>query len=424
MLSLFSSLILALCLSVTNPAKATGLNVLHYSVHLKPDLPSQSVEGQVVIEFELPLTEQEIVLDAGNLEIEGIEGESVTGYSKQGSKLHIQLSNGRNLKEEITVHYHGSPKRGLLFHPEASQAYTVYFTSDWMVCHDTPEDKATLNLNIVVPEGLDCVASGEHTWTEEGLHHWQQNYESPTYTYGFALGKFQQQDTIYQAVDIHNYAPAYTPAQLQYIFRETPGMLAFFEEKSGVPYDQEDYSQILMGGHYQEMSGFSILMESYGKLVFKDSTETNLISHELAHQWWGNRITCESFQHFWLNEAMATYMSAAYNQHRFGEAKYQADIGAYRRVYEGIKSRGNDKPLVFRSWINPSRDDRNIVYFKGAYFLHVLRQELGDQAFWEGIRHYSQQHFDGTVTSQDFQQAMEAAANRELTALFNEWVYP
>ena len=84
-------------------------------------------------------------------------------------------------------------------------------------------------------------------------------------------------------------------------------MLDFFESKSGIPYPQKSYAQVLIGNHYQEMSGFAVLNHKYGTMVLKDGTETNLISHELAHQWWGNRITCRSWKHMWLNEGMATF---------------------------------------------------------------------------------------------------------------------
>src|SRR5690606_605309 len=114
-----------------------------------------------------------------------------------------------------------------------------------------------------------------------------------------------------------------------------------------------------------EMSGFAMIKRSYGGLVLNDSTETNLITHELAHQWWGNQITCQNWNHFWLNEAFATYLSAAYNEVRFGKEKYQSDIESYYKLYQKIVDKGADKPLVFPDWSNPSGDDRNIVYFKG-----------------------------------------------------------
>jgi len=116
-------------------------------------------------------------------------------------------------------------------------------------------------------------------------------------------------------------------------------------------------------------------------------------------------------------------MSAAYNEHRFGKAKYQADIDSYFGVYKKIKDKGNDKSLVFKNWLNPSQDDRNLVYFKGAYILHLLKLELGDIAFWEGIEYFSLQYFGKSVNTLQFQKAMEVATNKDLQGFFEEWVY-
>lgn len=296
-----------------------------------------------------------------------------------------------------------------------------------MICNDSPGDKALFNLHLLIPIDKSCIASGELVSKDykngKIQYCYQQDYESPSYTYGFVIGNFNKAEEKFNEVSLQNYSQNYSSDELMSIFMETPTMISFFEEKSGVKYYQSTYSQVLIGNHYQEMAGFSILKDSYGNLVLKDSTETNLISHELAHQWWGNRITCKSWNHFWLNEAMATFLSAAYNEFRFGKEKYKSDIGSYYQVYSALKKRGNDKPLVFEDWSNPSRDDRNIVYFKGAYVLHLLREEIGDEEFWKAIRFYSTKYFGKSVESVDFQLAVEESSGIGLDTFFNKWIY-
>ena len=115
-------------------------------------------------------------------------------------------------------------------------------------------------------------------------------------------------------------------------------------------------------------------------------------------------------------------MSAAYNEHRFGRKKYLENIKAYREVYEKVKAKGADKPLVFDGWSNPSQDDRNLVYFKGAYVLHLLREELGEEDFWKGIRAYSLQYYGKPVTTREFHQAMEKATGQGLKEFFAKWI--
>lgn len=422
----FISIVL-LCIATKLLAGGSELDVLSYKVTIEPDIQNKYVQGSVVIKFQLPLNTSLLVLNSGKLQIDSISTKSVHKFTKNGNKLTVELTKKRELIAEITIHYHGNPTRGLLFDQENDQAYTVYFTNDWMVCNDTPSDNAIIDLSILVPKTKDCIANGQLISKEEKsgkvLYQWSQDFESPPYTYGFAIGNFQKFEMTYNEVKINNYAQNITPGELKQIFTETSNMISFFEEKSGIKYTQTSYSQILIGDYYQEMSGFSVLKDTYGGMVLRDSTETNLISHELAHQWWGNRITCKNWNHFWLNEALATYLSAAYNEYRFGKEKYNADINSYFKVYQDIKHRKADKPLVFKDWSNPTRDDRNIVYFKGAYVLHLLRQEIGEKNFWEGLRYYSQKNFDKLVTTLDFQHAFEEIAERDLANFFNKWVY-
>jgi aminopeptidase N len=281
---------------------------------------------------------------------------------------------------------------------------------------------------LLIPNHLIGIASGVLIDTLKRddnmtLYSWSQDYATPAYTYGFTIGAFNKFHDNQNDILLKYYAHNHTPEEMEKIFQYTGDMMSFFEKKSGVPFPQSSYSQILIGNHYQEMSGFAILKNAYGELVLKDSTETNLISHELAHQWWGNRITCKNWNHFWLNEGFATFMSAAYNEHRFGKKKYQEDINAYFSVYHKIKSNGGDKPLVFSDWLNPTKDDRNLVYFKGAYVLHLLRQELGEELFWKGILFYTQKYYGQSVTTKDFQSALEQSSNRELQDFFNTWIY-
>jgi aminopeptidase N len=357
-----------------------------------------------------------------------VEGVAVKSFHQQGQQLFIQFNGSPATEREVHISYHGKPQRGLVFLEAVQQAYTVYFTSEWMVCHDQIDDRASLNIDVIVPEGLSCIASGTLMGKKEAqkgkvMYSWRQEQATPAYTYGFAVGAFHELVEHQGGTDLRYYAAKYSTEELTEIFKSSADMLSFLEEKSGVPYFQTTYTQILMGDHFQEMSGFTVLKENYGKVILQDSTEVNLIAHEMAHQWWGNMITCQHLGHFWLNEGFATYMSAAYNEHRFGREKYMENIHAYHEVYKKIKEKGADRSLVFKNWNHPSADDRSLVYFKGAYVLHLLREEMGDEAFWKGIRYYSRKYYGKSVLSRDLHKAMEDSSSRDLNAFFNKWVY-
>jgi len=134
-------------------------------------------------------------------------------------------------------------------------------------------------------------------------------------------------------------------------------------------------------------------------------------------------VTCYAWTEFWLNEGFATYMAAAYREHRFGRETYLKDVASMKARYEEVRARGNDRPLIFPSWDRPTADDRTVVYQKGAYVLHELREHVGDAAFWAGIRRYTIDHFGTSVTTADLHTAMEQASGMNLRAFFDRWVY-
>jgi aminopeptidase N len=129
-------------------------------------------------------------------------------------------------------------------------------------------------------------------------------------------------------------------------------------------------------------------------------------------------VTCHSFTEFWLNEGFATFMAAAYREHRFGRATYLADIEVMRNRYEQVVSRGNDRSLVFPAWERPTADDRTVVYQKGALVLHQLREHVGEDNFWKAIRLYTRRHFGQSVTTESLRLAFEEASAVDLREFF------
>jgi aminopeptidase N len=147
-----------------------------------------------------------------------------------------------------------------------------------------------------------------------------------------------------------------------------------------------------------------------------------VIVHELAHQWWGNLVTARTWQHFWLNEGITTFMTAAWKEHRFGAAAYRAELDIARARLARARAAGWDRPLAFAGAYPDLRTRRAIQYSKGALFMDHLRTTLGDQAFWAGLKSFTRRHAGGSVTSDDFQRAMEQVAGRDLSAMFKHWV--
>lgn len=410
-------------------------DVLHYDATIEPDIANKTVKGSVVIR--VVSTSNVVEFNCGDLMIDSVTANNAPAqFSVNDHKLRISLvekqGSGKfkdRYLSQIEVKYHGAPRFGIRFFPDRKQVHTIFSTSQWMVCVDDPADKATLTMKLVLPATLTAVANGELFSQRElpdnkRVSEWRQKSSIPTYIFGFAVGPFRVVKLRHSNVELQFFATNYSETEVRRIFRDTPNMLDFFEDRAGVKYADKTYTQVLAaGGVEQEMSSFTALKEAYGKELLANEQDLWLGAHEFAHQWWGNMVTCRDWNHFWLNEGIATFMAAAYLEHRFGRAVYLREIETYRTNYEKVRAAGKDKSLVFPDWLRPTREDRTLVYDKGAYVMHLLREEMGERNFWKGLRSFTRRHFGKSVVTTDFAAAMEEAHGKSLKEFFGKWVY-
>jgi aminopeptidase N len=417
--------------SLAQTGSGSKIDVLHYDITLEPNIAQKTLSGTSVIKFNSNVQGlNSVEFDCGNLIVDSVK-QSGTPRQFAIADHHLKVSIPplkKGQSSELSVAYHGAPKYGIRFFPELSQVYTVFSTSQWTVCVDAPEDKATLKLTLIVPTKLTAVSNGELISTKNvGDKHitvWEQKSAIPTYVFGFSIGPFRTIREKQRGVELQYLVTSFTDEEARRIFHDTPDMLEFFESRAGVRYADKTYSQVLAaGGVEQEMSSFTALNEAYGKGLLANERELWLGAHEFAHQWWGNMVTCRDWNHFWLNEGIATFMAAAYIEHRFGRDAYMREIETYRSNYEKVRAAGKDKSLVFPDWLHPTREDRTLVYDKGAYVMHLLRDEMGEQAFWTGLKMYTRRFFGKSVETSDFKAAMEEANGKSLDKFFDKWVY-
>ncbi|HEY0728119.1 MAG TPA: M1 family aminopeptidase, partial [Pyrinomonadaceae bacterium] len=321
---IFLCLAVILCASVELRA-----DVLHYTATLEPDIANKSIKGSVLIRVR---TASNVVeLNCGDLVIDSVRLEGTElPFSVVDRRLKVSLPSGKP-ERDLEVRFHGAPRYGIRFFPDRQQVYTVFSTSQWMVCVDDPADRATLTMKLILPATLTAVANGELVSQRDlpdnkRVSEWRQKNPIPTYIFGFAVGPFRIVKQRHRNVELQYFVTNYSDAEARRIFRDTPGMLDFFEDRAGVKYADKTYTQVLAaGGVEQEMSSFTALKESYGKQLLDNEQDLWLAAHEFAHQWWGNMVTCRDWNHFWLNEGVANFVTAAYLEHRFGRAAYMRE---------------------------------------------------------------------------------------------------
>lgn len=417
--------------AATAARAGANLDVLHYLARIEPDIAGKTLRGQVSIRLALRSEgAQQLEFDAGDLEIETVsERGRALAFDKAEQRLRVRLPQpGRaGERHEIDVTYRGAPRYGLEFHPERGEVYTVFSTSQWLVCVDAPSERASLDLTLTVPSGLKAVGNGRLV-SKSALggrrdsYRWRQDQPMPSYVYGFAAGRYNEAGGAGENGELRFLSAELQGPQLRKLFADTADMLRFFGRRAGIRY-RGTYSQVLVAKTIgQELDGVALLSEAYGREALEKPEAQGLIAHELAHQWWGNMVTNADWGQFWLNEGFANFMAAAYMEHRFGEAAYRERVDGWKRRVDKLRESGKDHALVYAHWTKPSADDRAVVYQKGAYVLHLLRQELGERAFWRGVRTYTRAYYGHSATSADLRRVMERASGRDLSAFFARWV--
>jgi aminopeptidase N len=331
---------------------------------------------------------------------------------------------GRGRTASLLVEYHGTPRRGLTF--DGDSVYTTYSTCDWMFCaQDRPGDKATLRLELTLPRGLRSIGSGTLSLTPQGAqerHVWRETRPYSSYLFGFAAGRFRTVEGQSGRTRLLHVSAVATPDELARVFTDTGAALRFFQERAGVAFPHRTYAQLLVaGGEAQEAAAFSVLgAETMAPVL--DGDEDWAVPHELAHQWWGNLVTCASWTDFWLNEGITVFMAAAWKEQRWGRAAYERELATARERLAVAAAAGFDVPLDFAGTYPSLRIRRAVQYSKGALFMDRLRRELGEAAFWSALRRYTRENAGRTVTTADFRRAFERSTGRDLSAAFAGWV--
>ncbi len=409
---------------------APAFRPIAYDVRLTPDFATGVVSGVERLRFEslsdgldaVSFTANPLAVNAT---LDGMEGVAI---SVEGNRRVFRLPRRLAKGETATLilSFAGRPQRDAVF--TADEIHTGYFTCEVMICDiDRPGDRAALRLALTLPAGLDAVAPGRlvsRSTNGAGLETWvwQEDRPYPAYLYGFAAGRYMR-TTLAQNPMLSVLSLGETQAHVQTMFAETAAMAAFYEAKAGIKLPEGRYTQVLVATNGdQEDAALAMIETGSVAPLLSDPQADGMIAHELAHQWWGNLVTCADWKELWLNEGMAGFMTAAYREQRWGRAAYDAEMAVARRAWDAAKKAGLDEPLSWSGTYPSLRDKRRIAYGKSMVFLDTLRSALGEDAFWQGVRRYTQANAGRSVTAKNLQNAFETASGRDLSALFNAWV--
>ncbi len=260
---------------------------------------------------------------------------------------------------------------------------------------------------------------------EEGTktYHWKQSKPHASYLIMLAAGVYEIAEDHFRQVPIFSYVYPEHLQDAKRVFGETADMMEYFSRMIRYDYPWEKYAQItiadFMWGGMENTSATTLNDRSvvFDKRAELDRSSRGLIAHELAHQWWGDLITCKDWRHLWLSEGFATYFETLYQGHRLG-----ADEFAYRVYRNQRRSIRIDKIAGRKPIVSVDSHLAN-VYARGAAVLHMLRFVLGDELFWKAIQYYAQQNEFRCVETNDLKGAIEESTGQNLSWFFDQWVY-
>ena len=404
-----------------------SFHVMRYSLELTPDIAARSVSGLETIEVRSLQPELRALEFSGNALV--IDSALLSGMPIRATNspkaLQFELAQplGAGQTATLQVVYHGVPKSGVVF--TGHSVYTSYDACAWMICgENSPGDKAIYRLDLHVPAGMRSLGVGKLVSSrQEGagsVDRWETPIPYSAYLYDFAVGPFTVASDKEDGNTYTYLGEDVSSEKLRTDFAETPAMARFLAEKAGVPLPGHAYAELLVPGkEAQEAVSYSILGKDY-----LDPGNDWAMIHEMAHQWWGNLITCATWKDFWLNEGITVFMTAAWKEQRYGHAAYEVEMENARAGLLRLRARGLDTtPLAYGGEYPGIGVRRTIQYGKGALFMDHLRVVMGETPFWAALRLYTQRFSGGTVTSTDLQKTFEESSGLDLSAAFTSWVF-
>ena len=304
---------------------------------------------------------------------------------------------------------------------------------DWFPCFDYPNDFATSELTATVDKQYTVISNGklvEKKVNPDGrlTFHWKMEEPHASYLTSIVVGEFATVEQSYRGIPIISYVYANQVEEAKLTVARVPEMMRFFEGRTGVKYPNAKYGQSFvygLGGGMENITATSMSDQTiHDARTELDRTEDGLLSHELAHSWFGNNVTCRSWADLWLNESFATYLAGLWKEHLLGRDDFlYSNIKADHDSYVYAWSKGVKRPVVTNNYYDPDGLFDLYAYSRGAAVLHMLRTWLGDERWWRALNYYLRRHAHHPVETEEFRIAIEESTGQPFDWFFDEWVY-
>lgn len=423
-----------------------GYDVADYEIALTFDPATGRLSGKAVMVAKAVQDLSSFNVDLSGMELASVEVDGIQAeYRREGQEIIVEcpapVGRGKTLSFEIA--YTGIPQivqdaegESLGWQQEGRYVYTVdepVGAATWFPANDHPTDKATYVMRVTLPKPYMAVANGVLATVEDlgnsRTFVWEMRQPCASYLVAMVIGEFTEvKTTAPNGVPIRDYFAPGLVENARALFGRTGEMLAFFAGLFG-PYPFDEYGVVVpdaetgtaMENQTMSLFGRDMLEEGLADPTF----EYAYISHELAHQWFGNSVTPERWQDIWLNEGFASYANWLWVEHDLGADEMAGWVDGAVEAVRSVENSPDAEPPPG----DPGAQDLfgTNVYERAALTLHALRLTVGDAVFFEIIREWAARYRYGNAGTDDFVALVEERtghlAGLDAAAFFAAWLY-
>jgi aminopeptidase N len=446
-------------LSVYNPSSTRVNDLLHTRLDLKFDWDNEKVLGKATLKlkpFFYPT--DSVVLDAKDFEFHKVVFQNSDAPLKyRYDEQHITIDLGRTFTRDenytIYIEYTAAPSQtggsaaitsdqGLFFikpneeNPDKPmQIWTqgeTNWNSRWFPTIDHPNERTTQEMLLTVDQRFRTLSNGVLASSKNNpdgtrTDHWKLDQPHAPYLFMIAVGEYAVVTDHWEGIPVEYWVEPEFEDDARAIFSHTVEMLEFFSDILGMKYPWPKYSQIVVRDYVSgAMENTTSVI--YGEFVQRkkrdliDNTNEGIVAHELFHHWFGDLVTCESWANLTMNEGFANYAEYLWFEHKYG--RDEADYHLLNEWSEYIgASRSGVHPLIHFGYGNNEDMFDSHSYNKGGAVLHMLRNFVGDEAFFKSLNRYLTQHKYTAVEAHDLRLAFEAVTGQDLNWFFNQWYF-
>jgi aminopeptidase N len=420
-------------------------DALHYRIAIRLDLDQKSFEGDTTVSLtSLRDGLETCVLDAEEFKVTKVASDYGNPLQFEQTEKELKVRMPRPLKlgetRSFTCSYLGrDPKIGLRFMTESANNPKLVFSDSfpdhvhhWFPCYDYPNDKVTNEIIATVKSNLKVAANGRLVSVFEDkpagtvTYHWSQELPHSTYLIFLAAAPYVVVQDSYKALPVNYWVYPQDEKKAIPTYGKTPKMIEFFNRIFGYDYPWQKYDQVSVpsGGGAESTSAtamtHSIMVDEKNE---KDFPAIGIVSHELAHQWWGDLITLRSWAHTWMNESFGTYSDYLYHRYERGDDEGAINLQDKLNSYLREAKTRYVRPIVTDRYDLPQDMFDRHTYPKGALVLHMLRNLVGDESFFKILSHFLHRYAFDAVDTNDFIRSVKTVTGQNLDWFFDQWLY-